>query len=143
MKIELCKRTPYQVPRKVEGVFKVSIPKRLERFMLRFSLLTQYEASDIEYQYECFNTDDLIPALIQTREELRDAFRTGEPLVVLVGKDLFPEVVRKFDAPVSFRHPAYLKRNGLSTICGMQVHLVPWMEGLLVIPESWFTGRGL
>jgi len=82
-------------------------------------------------------TDDIVKLIKnQIREHLR--YHNVDPLVVLVGYDVW-KVISSCHEPhtVSFNTSTqFYNEYGGPYFLGLEIHIVPWLEGILVAPEK-------
>lgn len=107
---------------------------------LCFRLLDKIGAHDIEMvtiKHVSLDSDRLSVALLQkhSHEVQRLMYEPGRMLIgaedwaVLMGDPVLDSVVR-FNAPVDIR-------SNYFRICGIDVTIIPWMRGLVVIPKRF------
>lgn len=97
-------------------------------------------ADDLEAHTDTYtiNVDKFTEQLLKERYDIMENWR-GEPVVLFIGSEDFQKLMklsRSVDFPMSFL--ATFERGdpwGYS-IYGMQVVLVPWMKGHLLLPEG-------
>ncbi len=106
----------------------------------------ELNADQIEYVPDkieriLFDSDKFMQTLVQQRKELIDFYHYYEAERVLIGQNTFNELMESdyefrqmFTFNVQYKYGG--SYNGYN-VYGMKMTIIPWMEGILVLPKTF------
>ena len=91
----------------------------------------------IKYDRVVINTGSFMDQIFEQRHELLKSFNF-EPDRLLIGSEDYAELMKEqvlnYQYQFDTSYMAY--RNGVKTVCGLTVEIIPYMRGILVMPKA-------
>ena len=90
----------------------------------------------IKYDRVVINTGSFMDQIFEQRHELLKFFNL-EPDRLLIGSEDYAELMKEqlLNYPYQFDTSYGAYRNGVKTVCGLTVEIIPYMRGILVMPK--------
>ena len=85
-----------------------------------------------------FDADDFMSRFLAQEQELANAYHQDEDQCLLIGRKQFAELMHMEVAPQLFRFGARYKYAQYSDWFNMWVVVIPWMDGMLLVPKELF-----
>ena len=135
---------------------RIAVPKRVQTFHCAKGAVIPHTKAASAAKWALDKTDHSIVAEISRErmeveyidtEVVRDIVRAAMNQVhvtmlwnneidrVVIGRDVMHKIQCDIDYAFSFRAEEKLGNGGARKMCGYQVQVIPWFEGVLVIPK--------
>lgn len=114
--------------------------KRLQRllFWILSKLDCEYQEQFSKVQYTQLDIGDVVERIMASNENVQRIYHQ-RPKYVVVGQDYYRDLMTNDSAPMYLRHPVsadWLNKHSHNMQWqGFEIILVPWIEGLVILPE--------